>query len=132
LFLVSGPDIPLYGKYMFRRFVVQIIHNSKNLFAYIHNVYGHKNDAIDRELVQYVEDRTPRRPRFKPRPGTDVMILKIPWPKKLANKLAFLYQSKAKLCKNLIITLVFEKKVFLFLAQTYLYGKYMSRQGPML
>jgi hypothetical protein len=28
--------------------------------------------------------------------------------------------------------LVFEKKVFLFLAQTYLYGKYMSRQGPML
>jgi hypothetical protein len=29
---------------------------------------------------------------------------------KLANKLAFLTENKAKLCKNLIIKLVFEKK----------------------
>jgi hypothetical protein len=37
--------------------------------------------------------------------GTDVMILKIFSPKKLA----FLTQNKAKLCKILVITLVFEK-----------------------
>jgi hypothetical protein len=40
---------------------------------------------------------------------TDVMILKIFSPKKSAKKLAFLTQNKAKLCKNLIITLFFEK-----------------------
>jgi hypothetical protein len=39
------------------------------------------------------------------RPGTDVMILKIFLPKKLA----FLTQNKAKLCKILIITLIFKK-----------------------
>jgi hypothetical protein len=37
------------------------------------------------------------------------MILKIFLPKKSAKKLAFLSQKKAKLRKNLIITLVFEK-----------------------
>jgi hypothetical protein len=37
------------------------------------------------------------------------MILKIFSPKKIAKKLAFLTQNKAKLCKFLIITLVFEK-----------------------
>jgi hypothetical protein len=37
------------------------------------------------------------------------MILKIFLPKKIAKKLAFLTQNKAKLCKSLIITLVFEK-----------------------
>jgi hypothetical protein len=42
-------------------------------------------------------------------PGTDVMILKIFSPKKIAKKMAFLTQNKAKLCKFLIITLVFEK-----------------------
>jgi uncharacterized protein (DUF342 family) len=42
-------------------------------------------------------------------PGTDVMILKIFSPKKLAKKFAFLTQIKAKLCKYLNITLVFEK-----------------------
>jgi hypothetical protein len=42
-------------------------------------------------------------------PGTDVMNLKIFSPKKIAKKLAFLTQNKAKLCKILIITLVFEK-----------------------
>jgi hypothetical protein len=42
-------------------------------------------------------------------PGTDVMILKIFSPKISATKLAFLTQNKAKLCKILIITLVFEK-----------------------
>jgi hypothetical protein len=33
-------------------------------------------------------------------PGTDVMILKIFSPKKIAKKLAFLTNNKAKLCKN--------------------------------
>jgi hypothetical protein len=42
-------------------------------------------------------------------PGTDVMIFKIFSPKNLAKKLAFFAQNKAKLCKNWIITLVFEK-----------------------
>jgi hypothetical protein len=37
------------------------------------------------------------------------MILKIFLHKKSAKKLAFLTQNKAKLCKILIITLVFEK-----------------------
>jgi hypothetical protein len=41
--------------------------------------------------------------------GTDVVIFKIFSPKKIANKLAFLTQNKAKLRKFLIITLVFEK-----------------------
>jgi hypothetical protein len=48
-------------------------------------------------------------------PGTDVMILKIFFPKISAKKLAFLTQNKAKLCKILIITLVFEKNVNFFL-----------------
>jgi hypothetical protein len=47
-------------------------------------------------------------------PGTDVMILKIFSPKKSAKKLAFLTQNKAKLCKNLSITLVFEKNAKFF------------------
>jgi hypothetical protein len=42
-------------------------------------------------------------------PGTDVMTFKIFSPKKSAKKLAFLTQNKSKLCKILIITLVFEK-----------------------
>jgi hypothetical protein len=42
-------------------------------------------------------------------PGTDVMIFKIFSPKNSTKKLAFLTQNKAKLCKILIITLVFEK-----------------------
>jgi hypothetical protein len=37
------------------------------------------------------------------------MILTIYSPKKIAKQLAFLTQNKAKLCKLLIITLVFEK-----------------------
>jgi hypothetical protein len=37
------------------------------------------------------------------------MILNIFSPKNSAKKLAFLTQSKAKICKILIITLVFEK-----------------------
>jgi hypothetical protein len=41
--------------------------------------------------------------------GTDVMILKIFSPKNSAKKLAFLTYNKGKLCKILIITLVFEK-----------------------
>jgi hypothetical protein len=41
--------------------------------------------------------------------GTDVMILKIFSLKNSAKKLAFLTQNKAKLCKILIITLVFVK-----------------------
>jgi hypothetical protein len=37
------------------------------------------------------------------------MIFKIFPPKNFAKKMAFFTQSKAKLCKNLIIALVFEK-----------------------
>jgi hypothetical protein len=46
--------------------------------------------------------------------GTDVMILKIFSPKNFAKKLKFLNQSKAKLFKNLIITLVFVKNANFF------------------
>jgi Ni,Fe-hydrogenase III small subunit len=46
--------------------------------------------------------------------GTDVKILKIFSPKISANKLAFLTQNKAKLCKILILTLVFEKNANFF------------------
>jgi hypothetical protein len=46
--------------------------------------------------------------------GTDVMIFKIFSPKKIAKKLAFLTQNKAKICKILIITLVFEKNANFF------------------
>jgi hypothetical protein len=37
--------------------------------------------------------------------------------RKIGKKLAFLTQSKAKLCKNLIITLLFEKKTPFFIAE---------------
>jgi hypothetical protein len=47
-------------------------------------------------------------------PGTDVMILKLFSPKISAKKLAFLTQNKDKLCKILIITLVFEKNANFF------------------
>jgi Ni,Fe-hydrogenase III small subunit len=47
-------------------------------------------------------------------PGTDVMIFKIFSPKTIAKKLAILSQNKAKLCKFLIITLVFEKNANFF------------------
>jgi hypothetical protein len=50
--------------------------------------------------------------------GTDVMLFKIFSPKFSAKKLAFLAQNKAKLCKNLIITLVFEK-IANFLAENW-------------
>jgi hypothetical protein len=46
--------------------------------------------------------------------GTDVMIFKIFSPKNSAKKLAFLTQNKAKLCKILIITLIFEKNAKIF------------------
>jgi hypothetical protein len=46
--------------------------------------------------------------------GTDVMILKIFLPKHSTKKLAFLTQNKAKLCKILIITLIFEKNANFF------------------
>jgi hypothetical protein len=46
--------------------------------------------------------------------GADVMIFLIFSPKKSAKNSAFLTQSKAKLCKNLIITLVFEKNANFF------------------
>jgi hypothetical protein len=41
-------------------------------------------------------------------PGTDDVIFKY-FRQKIQQKMAFLTQNKAKLCKNLIITLVFEK-----------------------
>jgi hypothetical protein len=46
--------------------------------------------------------------------GTDVMILKIFLPNFSAKKNAFLTQNKAKSCKILIITLVFEKNANFF------------------
>jgi hypothetical protein len=52
--------------------------------------------------------------RSLPGAGTDVMLLKIFSPKYLAKKLAFFAQIKAKLYKNWIITLVFDKKRQLF------------------
>jgi hypothetical protein len=42
------------------------------------------------------------------------MIFKIISPKNSAEKLAFLTQNKAKLCKKLIATLVFEKNANIF------------------
>jgi hypothetical protein len=45
------------------------------------------------------------------RTGTNAVIFEIVTTKKSAKKMAFLTQNKAKLCKNLIITLVFEKNV---------------------
>jgi hypothetical protein len=47
-------------------------------------------------------------------PGTDVMIFQIFLPKNSAKKIAFLTPNKAKLCKILIITLVFEKNANFF------------------
>jgi hypothetical protein len=44
-------------------------------------------------------------------PWTDDMIFS---PKNLAEKLAFLTRNKGKLCKNCIVTLVFEKNANLF------------------
>jgi Ni,Fe-hydrogenase III small subunit len=46
--------------------------------------------------------------------GTDVIIFKILSPKNSVKKLAFLTQNKAKICKILIITLVFEKNANFF------------------
>jgi hypothetical protein len=46
--------------------------------------------------------------------GTDVMIFKIFSTKNLVKILSFLTQIKAKLCKKLIITLVFEKNANFF------------------
>jgi hypothetical protein len=47
-------------------------------------------------------------------PGTDVMIFKIFSAKNSAKKWAFLTQNKAKLCKILIIVLVFDKNANFF------------------
>jgi hypothetical protein len=47
-------------------------------------------------------------------PGTDVMILKIFSPENLAKKIGVFYSNKAKLCKSLIIALVFEKNAKFF------------------
>jgi hypothetical protein len=52
------------------------------------------------------------------RPGIDVMILKIFSPKNLAKILAFFAQTTASFCKNMIITLVFEKNAN-FLAENW-------------
>jgi hypothetical protein len=47
-------------------------------------------------------------------PGTDVRILKIFLPKNLAKILAFIAQTTDSFCKNIIITLVFEKNANFF------------------
>jgi hypothetical protein len=46
--------------------------------------------------------------------GPMLCFLKIFWPKNLAKILAFLTQNRAKLCKNLIITLVFGENANFF------------------
>jgi hypothetical protein len=46
--------------------------------------------------------------------GTDVMIFQIFLPKKSAKKKAFFAQTTASYCKNLIITLFFEKNANFF------------------
>jgi hypothetical protein len=46
--------------------------------------------------------------------ATDVMILEIFSPKKLVKKLVFFAQTTASFCKNLIVTLVFEKNANFF------------------
>jgi hypothetical protein len=48
------------------------------------------------------------------KPGIDVMIFKIFSPKILAEKLVFFTQNYAKLCKNWIKTLAFEKNAVFF------------------
>jgi hypothetical protein len=45
---------------------------------------------------------------------SNVMILKIFWPKNSAKKLVFLTRNKAKFCKILIVTLVFKKNANFF------------------
>jgi hypothetical protein len=47
-------------------------------------------------------------------PGTDVMIFEIFSPKNLAKILTFFAQTTASFCKNMIITLVFEKNANFF------------------
>jgi hypothetical protein len=66
-------------------FTVKVINWSKDVFGYILGNF------------------------FKNASGTDVMIFKIFLQKNSVKKLAFLTPNKAKLFKNLIITLVFEK-----------------------
>jgi hypothetical protein len=59
-------------------------------------------------------DTTPLNPQLTQQQTRDVMILKIFSPKNSAKKLAFYTQNKAKLCKILIIKLVFEKNANFF------------------
>jgi hypothetical protein len=69
---------------------------------FVRNLNSYSNEFFCQENVQ--ENRY-----IHTQPGTDVMIFKIFSLKHFAKKLAFFAQNKAKLCKNWIITLVFEK-----------------------
>jgi hypothetical protein len=51
---------------------------------------------------------------FAQKPGTDVMTFKIFSPKNSAKNWCFLTPNKAKLCRILIVALVFEKKTPIF------------------
>jgi hypothetical protein len=51
---------------------------------------------------------------FSIKSATDVMIFKNIFDKKFSEKIGVLTQNKAKLCTNLIITLVFEKNANFF------------------
>jgi hypothetical protein len=75
-------------------------------------IRGVKN-RVRAGIATFLRDQ---RAKVKPfsTPGTDVIIFKIFSPKKSAKKLAFFTKNKAKLCKILIITLVFEKNANFF------------------
>jgi hypothetical protein len=87
----------------------------KNFEVYNHNKCQRKRKEKKLFLSFFVikissTDIHRRRRKYSDqKPGTDVMILKNFSQFFWAKKLAFLTQNKGKLCKKLIITLVFEK-----------------------
>jgi hypothetical protein len=83
--------------------------------SFVRTNFGHRLQFLHQEMGPRSNGQYPVITVYPlSQPGTDVMILKIFLPKKSAKKLAFLTQNKAKLCKILIITLVFEKNALFF------------------
>jgi hypothetical protein len=66
-------------------------------------------------VIKLVKDHVSSGSAF--RLGTDVMIFLNIFGEKFIEKMAFLTQNKAKLCKMLIITLVFDKQTLVFFAE---------------
>jgi hypothetical protein len=75
---------------------------------------GDDGDAERVEEDQLQQGQVQERDVRRRHPGTIVMIFKIFSPKNLAKILAFYAQTTASFCKNLIITLVFEKNANFF------------------